>query len=348
MDVQRPLFLSGRVLLSSGEVPLEPIRIKRVCGMRTVPEGYTDSKGRFSFQVGGSASLASMDASIGGAGGSGLNGGGQGQGGFGILPPSGNSTREIDLSGCTLEVDAPGYRSNSINLGRRRSMDRSDVGTFILTPLGGTQSMAVSATSFAAPKKARASFDRAVKELGKGPSARTDKVIEDLDNAVTIFPEYAAAWAILGQTKSLAGDTEGAIQALEQALAADPRYLRPYTTLAQLTASVANWERTIELADFVLGVNPTNSRMRWFKAVSQFEMKNHEEAIASLTELQSDSTGAVQYPQSHHVLGLIYADRGQYGEAASEYRRYLELSPDTPAGEQLKRQLYEWEQLGVI
>ena len=81
--------------------------------------------------------------------------------------------------------------------------------------------------------------------------------------------------------------------------------------------------------------------MRWYKAVSQFEMKSHDDAIDSLTELQSDEAGHKQFPQTHHVLGLIYADRGQFTEAASEYRRYLELAPNAPAGDGIKRQLYE-------
>ncbi len=53
-------------------------------------------------------------------------------------------------------------------------------------------------------------------------------------------------------------------------------------------------------------------------------------------------------PQTHHVLGLIYAGRGQFTEAASEYRRFLELSPKAQISDRVRRLLYEWEQLGVI
>jgi cytochrome c-type biogenesis protein CcmH/NrfG len=331
--------LSGRVVLSSGEAPTEPIRIKRVCGTQTTLEGYTDSKGRFSFRVGANASLAAMDASF----------GGPVLGDDGTLSSiSVNPTGAVSVVGCTLEVDAPGYSSNSIALGRRERGDRPEVGTFILTPLGGTQAVLVSATSLAAPKKARSSFDKAVKELSKGRFSKPEKAIGDLEKAVTLYPEYAAAWAVLGQTRSQSGDTEGAVDALERALQADSRYLRPYGTLAQLMIAAGNWERTMELADFVLKVNPTNNQMLWFKAVSQFEMKSHDEAIASLIKLQSDEAGQKRYPQTHHVLGLIYADRGQFTEAASEYRRFLELSPNAQISNRVRRLLYEWEQLGIL
>ena len=344
-------YLSGRVVLLSGEVPPEPIRIKRVCGTKTTLEGYTDFNGRFGFQVGRDnslaavgrkTSLASMDASVGGRTPANVADGLD----FDFVIRT-NFTREAELSGCALEIDTPGYRSDPILLGRRNTA-RSDVGTFILTPLGDRRAVAVSATSLAAPSKAKSSFDKAVKELSKGRSSRLDKAIADLEKAVTLYPEYAAAWAALGQARSQAGDTEGAIDALETALQADPLYLRPYNTLAELMIASRDWERTMELADVVLSVNPTDTQMRWFRAVSQFEMKNHDEAISSLTELQADEASEGRYPQSHHILGMIYADRGQFTEAASEYRRFLELSPKAQISNRVRRLLHEWEQLGII
>ena len=46
-QIQRPIYLTGSVVLSSGEKPLEPVMIRRVCGSDSSPEGYTDAKGRF-------------------------------------------------------------------------------------------------------------------------------------------------------------------------------------------------------------------------------------------------------------------------------------------------------------
>ncbi len=344
MQMERPIFLSGTVILASGEAPVEPIMINRVCGMQKTPEGYTDSKGRFSFQVGNNQQYAAMDASIGGQGGASGFGGG---GGFNSLAGNGPSMG-IDLSGCQLEADAPGYRSDPIFLTRRRPMDRAEVGTIILTPLGGIQASIVSATSLAAPKKAKSSFEKGIKELGKGTSARLDKAMEDFQKAVDEYPEYAAAWTTLGQVKAQSGDSDGAIVALEKALDADPRYIRPYEPLVRLYITKGDWEHTAELAKFVLSVNPADTKMRWYQAVSTFETGHDDDAIAMLNEIQNDAEGAKQFPQTHHVMGLIYAKRGQFGEAAAAYKRYLELAPNTQAAEAIKKQLNEWEQLGVI
>ncbi len=337
--VQRSVDLSGKVVLSTGGAPTEPVRIKRACGPRTTVEGFTDSKGRFSFRVGANSALTIMDASY--------SGPTQGADRT-VSAVSASSVRVEPLAGCTLEVDAPGFSANIIVLGRRDIGDDSDVGTFILTPLDATHASGASATSLAAPPKAKSSFEKALDELSKGSFSNREKAVRHLEQALALHPDYAAAWTILGQVKSQMGETEAAISALEKALQADARYLNPYGPLAQLMIAAGNWNRALELAEFVLSVNPANTQMRWYRAISQFEMKKQDEAIASLTELQSDEAGEQQYPQSHHILGLIYAGRGQFPQAAVEYRRFLELSPRAGISDKVRRLLHEWEQLGVI
>jgi hypothetical protein len=155
-QIQRPIYPIGSVVLSSGEKPLEPVMIRRVCGSDSSPEGYTEAKGRFSFQVGDGTSTASFDACVGGQSSDDLITVQSMP--FGRLTGV-NPSMGVDLSGCSLVVDAPGYCSNPIRLSRMHSMDRTEVGTFILTPLGGSQATAVSATTLAAPKKVRAAFE---------------------------------------------------------------------------------------------------------------------------------------------------------------------------------------------
>ena len=202
----RPLFISGKVVVSSGEVPLEPVSIKRLCGPQSYLEGYTDQKGNFSFQVGGNTAFAMTDASIGSA----APGMPQGSASSVFSGSESEIGLGIDLTGCTLVADAPGYRSSSLFLSRRRSFDRPDVGTITLTPHGGSPDIFVSATSLAAPKKAKAAFEKAIKELNKGARADPQKALGELEKAVTEYPTYAAAWTVMGETKQRMGDQDGA------------------------------------------------------------------------------------------------------------------------------------------
>jgi Tfp pilus assembly protein PilF len=346
VNERRPILLSGNVVLSSGQPLVEPILIKRICGTRIIPEAYTDSKGHFLFEIGGTAAMAVMDSSSQGLGES--QGSGSAGSSFGGLGKGDTTTTGIDFTGCTVVADAPGFRSQPIALGRRRSLDQSDIGTFILTPIAGAQAVTVSATSMAAPKKARSAYEKALKELQKGESAKVDKAITDLEQAVGLHPEYAAAWTALGQAKLQMGDAVSAKSALEKAIAADSRYLRPYAPLARITISEQDWERTRDLTAVVLSVDDSDSQMKWFHAVSLFELREMDDAVTSLSQLLSDEAAEQRFPQSHHLLGMIYASRGEIKEAATEYLRYIELAPDADASVSVKQQLEDWRRQGNI
>src|SRR5262249_7260716 len=48
-DMQRPMYVEGKVMMDDGTPPPEPVTIERVCNGNPRPEAYTDTKGRFHF-----------------------------------------------------------------------------------------------------------------------------------------------------------------------------------------------------------------------------------------------------------------------------------------------------------
>ena len=60
---QRPIYISGNVMISDGTPLPDRAKIERVCNGVAIPEAETDKKGRFSFEVGHSMELP--DASVG-------------------------------------------------------------------------------------------------------------------------------------------------------------------------------------------------------------------------------------------------------------------------------------------
>jgi len=60
---QTPIFISGRVMLEDGSAPTESVVIERVCSGVSHSEGYTDSKGYFSIQLGARNTGVMQDAS---------------------------------------------------------------------------------------------------------------------------------------------------------------------------------------------------------------------------------------------------------------------------------------------
>jgi hypothetical protein len=340
----QPIFISGNVVFTSGAIPAEPITIKRACGPQTYVEGYTDQKGRFNFRVGGNTAFAMTDASIGSA----APGMPQGSASEVFSGSESDVGLGVDLSGCTLFAELPGHRSSIVHLGRRRGSDRPDVGTLTLTPHGGSPDVFVSATSLAAPKKAKSAFEGAVKEMNKGAGADPQKALAQLDKAVAEYPAYAAAWTIMGEIRQAMNDQAGAGEAFAKAMEADPRYLRPYEPLAMMAVDSQNWARVVELTGAALELDKSNMKLQWLNAVGQFELGNHDEALAALDKVQADETGQRQYPQSHHIEGLIHAQRGNYAEAVAELERYLQSAPEGPTADAIRAQIADWKAKGVV
>src|SRR5690606_17770865 len=164
---------------------------------------------------------------------------------------------------------------------------------------GGAPDTFVSATSLAAPKKARSAFEKAIKELNKGAGADPQEAVEELEKAVTEYPAYAAAWTILGETKQRMGDPSGAAEAYGKAMEADARYLRPYEPMVLLAVDQQDWARTVQLAGVALGLDQSNIKLQWLYAVGQFELGNLDEALSGLEKVEADEAGAQAYPQTH-------------------------------------------------
>jgi predicted TPR repeat methyltransferase len=347
---ERPIFLSGKVILEDGTPPPEPAIIERVCNGQAHPEAYTDSKGHFSFQLGGDQTLAITDASVSGGGMRGAGGGFGGNdpfgGGGGFGDTSTGGLGQVNLSGCDLRVQLSGYRSDSVQLGRRSVFDNPDVGIIVLHRLDGVEGTAVSATSLQAPKEAKKALENGIKEMRKKKPS-PDKAAKEFEKAVAVYPQYAAAWSALGSLRYAQQDYQGAQDAFEKALEADPKYLNPYQPLVRLHLTASRWKPAAELTDQALRLNPHMTDMQYFKAVAHYNSGNLEEAEKAAIAVQ-EGKDAKEFPQTHQILGMIQSQKGNFNGAAAEYRTYLAAQPDGATAEDLKRRLVEWEALGVI
>ena len=386
-EVQRPIFLSGKVMLADGNPPGEPVTIVRDCWGQRRPETYTDSKGRFSFQLGARNSVAFADASTSPAsdvfGASPFLAPGMGaprtdlmvaarsgrvqpceleadlirrrnSGGSGSQASTGtprmNAFGRVDLSGCELRASLPGYRSESIQLRHRSIIDKPNVGVIILHPLAKGQGISVSATSLAAPKQARKAYEKALKELRKKDAIlwfAAVKAIEQLEKAVAEYPEYAKAWSLLGRTRLSINDKKGAREAFDKATKADPKYLGPYEALLRMELAEKRWAEVDLVSERLLNLNPHMTEVQYYRAVAAFNLGKMDLAEHLVLGIQSGE-GSERFPGTHRLLGLIHARQGNFPLAATAYRDFLAAQPMGPVAKDLRRQLTEWEALGVI
>ena len=343
---QRPLYLNGRVVTSDGLPPSEPVVVQRVCTGNTFPEGYTDSKGRFSFRVGGDATLLTRDASVSGAGisqGSMMSGGaytavGMRQIGMG----------RFDLSACTLRAELSGYRSDDLQLGMYSVMENNDVGTIVLHRIEGLLGDVVSAMTLKAPKAAQKAYQSGLREMRK-KKPNYKKAITQYTKAVGEYPEFAAAWAAMGDAKVASEDAAGAMEAYSKAVEADPKYLRPYEPLIKMAVDQSDWPGLETWGSAYLELNPNAGNVRFLTAVAALNSGKPEKAEEMVLAMQA-SEDSKKFPQSFQIMGMIHEQRAEFEKAAGQYRSFIGATnePESQNVQSVKRKLHEWQMLGVI
>jgi tetratricopeptide (TPR) repeat protein len=346
---QRPIFLSGKVVMDDGTPPPESVVIERVCGGNPRPEAWTDSKGHFSFQLGQNTAMMA-DASVGNVGGLGFpdynSTGGMNQQstamGSSGLGGSNSSMMGRDLMNCDLRANLPGYRSEVVNLAGHRMFDNPDVGTIILHRLGNVEGNTISATSLAAPKDAKKAYDKGKEALKKKKPADAEK---EFQKAVDAYPRYSAAWYELGMLQQQGKKFDDARKSYAASLAADPKYVQPYVQLSLLAAKDANWKDLADTSARLLKLDPVDYPHFYFlNSVANYNLKNFEAAEKSATEAVKLDTKHVN-PKIQQVMGLIMIEKRDYPGAAEQFRSYLQYAPSAPDAAQVRQQLAELDKV---
>ena len=155
-------------------------------------------------------------------------------------------------------------------------MENSDVGIIVLQRLGEVSGLTVSFTTLRAPKKARKAYHKAQQELKK-PKGDISKAIKQLEKAVKTFPEFAAAWYLLGTSRLALKKESEARDSFNRAIQADPNYVNPFLSLAELEMETQNWPEVTRLCETVIALNPHIVEAQYFNAVASLNNPGHPE-----------------------------------------------------------------------
>ncbi len=340
-------------MMEDGTPPPESVTIERICGGLARPEGYTDSKGRFSFEVGRNQGMFN-DASYGSerdpfSTGPGFGAGGGGNtnrsGGMSSAGGMGRQQMERELMGCDISAKLVGYRSEAVPLAGRRSMDNPDVGTIVMRRIANVEGLATSMTTLTAPKDARKAYDKGRELMKKNKLADAQK---ELDKAVELHPKFAAAWFELGRVHLTGNKNDEAKAAFLKALEADSKYVNPYLPLTQMAAAGQKWEEAAELSGRLIRLNPVDFPTAFLlNGIANFNLKKYGEAEKSAQEAVKMDTRH-RMPKAHHLLGALLAEKGELEPAAVQLRDYLKFSPQAGDADGVRKLIGEIEsRLGV-
>ncbi len=320
------LFLSGKVVIADGGELTEPAAIQSNCRGQKHTEGYTDSHGNFSFEIGravnaNAAGLSDADTSW----------------------SSTVTMRSRDLGDCDLQASLAGFTSDVIPLASKIAMGQSnDVGRIVLHRLDKVDGLTISATSAAAPNSARKAYEKGRKEEEK---KNWDQAQQAFEKAVAIYPRYAVAWCELGRVQQEKNDPTSARHSFTESISADPQYVNPYRGLAQLAAMGRQWPELVTITSKLLALNPVNFPDAWFfNALGYYNQHILEPAEKSARQgIHIDVEHRL--PKLQLLLGAVLVRRQKYNDAADHLRQFLQMVPNGPESDLARRQLEEVMQL---
>ncbi|MDA1311893.1 MAG: tetratricopeptide repeat protein [Acidobacteria bacterium] len=211
---------------------------------------------------------------------------------------------------------------------------------------GDTKPSFVSLTTLAAPKAARKAYKKAEKQINTA-EPNLDLAAQHLQKAISIYPEYAAAWTLLGRVQHRAGDPGSAAQSLERAIEIDPKYLAAYEPLASLAVEQKRWDDLLRLSDQMLRINPVFALGHYYKGGALIQKGDRTGAEKALQAALTTPDAAL-FPESHYVLAELYRTQNEVELAAREYRLYTASPPRSASWEQAQRRLQQWEDSGII
>jgi TolA-binding protein len=329
----RSVYVAGKVVVQGGGATADHVAIERECNGTVRREGYTDSKGEFQFELGRNqqerdASQSDSDRMMTTRSGRNSVGGGV----------------QIRFDGCELRASLPGYVSTQVPMRVENDLTVLHVPTIFLARMGNVQGNTVSVTGMSAPRDARNAFEKARKA---GIEKKFDEALKELMRAVNLYPQYAAAWSLMGEIHRLQNRFDEARKEYGRALENDPRFVSPYFGLATIAVVENKWADAAEYSEQVIQLNPYAYPMAYyFNAAAYYNLGKLREAEQSARKFQQADTSHSR-PDIALLLGNILAARHEYTEAAQLYRGFLAARPDAPNAEEVRKEAQRLESLSA-
>lgn len=328
----QPLFISGKVLVDGGGAPPEPVVIERVCNGVARRQGYTDGKGAFQFQL--DQNVGFQDAS-------------ENSSMSGNDSPSTNQALDAlktKYQGCEIRAVLPGFLSSAVSLRLQGSSWQYDLGTLFLKRMENVSGTTISMTTLNAPSDAKHAYEKGRKAFDENKFADAEK---ELQKAVKIYPNLAAAWSLLGDIHQQQKQLDQAVKDYQQALTADPHFVNPSFGLALVAMQEKRWQDAAQFTDQVLKMNAAAFPSAYFySAVASYNMGKLDVALENAKRFKALDTEH-HHPDVCLLLGQIFIKNSDYSSAAQEMRDYLTLAPNANNAEEVRATLKRLEDANV-
>jgi tetratricopeptide (TPR) repeat protein len=187
------------------------------------------------------------------------------------------------------------------------------------------RSSSISATRLAVPGKARSQYQKGCDAFKKIDLAKAE---EHLRDAIDKYPNYPAAWVMLGQVMIGQQKLTDAHDACSKPIKVDPTYLPPYLCLAGLLDREKNWSDLATWADRFNGLSLSGDLYsNYYRGLALFHLHKYADAEKSVTQAISIDV-AHRQPNLYFLLAQIYGEQGNLLGASAQIQQFVKYTPN--------------------
>ncbi len=192
----------------------------------------------------------------------------------------------------------------------------------------------VSASALNIPPKARKDLDKANEAMAR---QQWSKAAELLNKAISIYPQYAAAYNNLAIVYAHTNDPAREKEALEKAFSLDEHYVPACENLAKLYLREKDFSRAEAVLGKVLSVDPNNGLNLTLLADAQYMERQYGAAIATAQKVHALPG---QHPSTiHYIAAMAYQQESRRQDALAEFQMFLKEEPTGPRADRVRSDL---------
>jgi TolA-binding protein len=200
------------------------------------------------------------------------------------------------------------------------------------------RSSSISAIRLGVPGKARSQFQKGCDAFKKIDLAKAE---EHLRAAIDKYPNYPAAWVMLGQVMLGQQKLTDAHEDCSKPIKVDPTYLPPYLCLAGLLDREKNWSDLQTWADRFNGLSLSGDLYsNYYRGLALFHLHKYADAEKNITQAIS-LDAAHHQPNLYFLLAQIYGEEGNVPSASAQIQQFVKYSPNRQDKDLAKEYLAE-------
>jgi tetratricopeptide (TPR) repeat protein len=293
--------LTGKVITPSGTQPTAPVRVKLTFNGRAINETFTDLSGRFSF------------------------------------PGVSRGTYQLTAEGDGINFETTTVYADVAAFGGSPQNFTQDIQLRPIAHKPTAQPGVVNAFTQNVPDAAKQAFTTGVKLAEEG---KIEAAVENIRNAIKIFPDYFDAHLQLGNMFLKAEQFNEAIAELDLARQVNPNDERSYQSFGLLLMKQRNFPMAVAIFAEAARLNPANPMNAVMKATALIHQAAVTSESAPATENRSYLLGRADIALAQAAdlsdnklkpdtmtMALFYELKGQPDKAAAELESLLKKSP---------------------